>query len=266
MEVELFARPEALDGQGVLGVDIGSTSTKAVLVAPDRRTCWPDSTRAPPAGLWSPCGPSWRRWPSAIGEPRLAAVGTTGAGRRFVGQVIGADLMLNEITAHARAAVELEPATDTIIEIGGQDSKFTTLRDGQVTFAQMNTVCAAGTGSFLEEQAARLGVGLSEYSRLAEGQPAPLASDRCTVFMERDINHLLADKYAVEEILAAALHSVCENYLLKVASAALIGQAVCFQGATARNRALVAVFERKLERPLYVSRYCHLTGALGVAL
>ena len=269
VEVELFQRPGSAgwnpDGQGVLGVDIGSTSTKAVLVAPDRRVLAGFYTRTAGRPLLA-VRAILEALAENLGEPRLAAVGTTGAGRRFVGQVIGADVMLNEITAHARAAVELEPATDTIIEIGGQDSKFTTLRDGQVTFAQMNTVCAAGTGSFLEEQAARLGVGLAEYSRLAEGRPAPLASDRCTVFMERDINHLLADKYAVEEILAAALHSVCENYLLKVASTALIGEAVCFQGATARNRALAAVFERRLDRPIYVSRYCHLTGALGVAL
>ena len=154
-------------------MDIGSTSTKAVLVAPDRRVLAGFYTRTAGRPLLAvraileALAETWRR----IGEPRLAAVGTTGAGRRFVGQVIGADAMLNEITAHARAAVELEPATDTIIEIGGQDSKFTTLRDGQVTFAQMNTVCAAGTGSFLEEQAARLGVGLAEYSRLAEGRP-----------------------------------------------------------------------------------------------
>ncbi len=273
VEVELFQLNSRrdLDGQGVLGVDIGSTSTKAVLVAPDRRVLAGFYTRTAGRPLLAvraileALAESLGRSGMPV-EPRLASVGTTGAGRRFVGQVIGADAMLNEITAHARAAVELEPATDTIIEIGGQDSKFTTLRNGQVTFAQMNTVCAAGTGSFLEEQAARLGVGLAEYSRLAEGRPAPLASDRCTVFMERDINHLLADKYAVEEILAAALHSVCENYLLKVASTALIGKAVCFQGATARNRALAAVFERRLDRPIYVSRYCHLTGALGVAL
>ncbi len=193
-------------------------------------------------------------------------MGTTGAGRKFIGKVIGADLIFNEITAHARAACELNPEIDTIIEIGGQDSKFTTLRDGLVTFSQMNTVCAAGTGSFLEEQAAKLGVSLGEYSRRAEGARAPLASDRCTVFMERDINHYLARNYSVEEILAAALFSVRENYLLKVASEALIGEKVCFQGATAKNRALVAAFEQKLGKPLFVSRYCHLTGAMGVAL
>lgn len=274
-----FSAPVEMDlyttvGEGsrldaVLGIDIGSTSTKAVLV---------DRTAEVLAGFYTRTAGQPLVAVQALLESldsllaerraalRLTGVGTTGAGRKFIGKVIGADLILNEITAHARAACELDPEIDTIIEIGGQDSKFTTLRDGLVTFSQMNTVCAAGTGSFLEEQAAKLGVSLEEYSRRAEGVRAPLASDRCTVFMERDINHYLNRSYSVEEILAAALFSVRENYLLKVASEALIGEKVCFQGATAKNRALVAAFEQKLGKPLFVSRYCHLTGALGVAL
>ena len=119
----------------------------------------------------------------------MAAV--TGAGRKLAGGVIGADLVLDEITAHARAAYALTPEVDTIIEIGGQDSKFTTLKDGRVNFCVMNTVCAAGTGSFIEEQARKLGCPLEDYARRALDSPAPMASNRCTVFMERDINHLL---------------------------------------------------------------------------
>ncbi len=271
VEVDVYTPIPANDTQEtILGIDVGSTSTKAVLIE--------SNTGRVLAGFYT----------RTAGRPLLAvqalfealdnllkekeievtirAAGVTGAGRKFIGGVIGADLILNEITAHARAAYELDPRIDTIIEIGGQDSKFTALRDGMVTFSQMNTVCAAGTGSFIEEQAAKLGVGLEEYSARAEGVRAPLASDRCTVFMERDINHYLNKKYTVDEILAAALYSVRENYLLKVASEALIGDRICFQGATAKNRALVAVFEEKLKRPIFVSEYCHLTGALGVAL
>ncbi|MBS3810110.1 MAG: CoA protein activase, partial [Desulfobacterales bacterium] len=140
------------------------------------------------------------------------------------------------MTAHARAARELNPEVDTIIEIGGQDSKFTLLRNGQVTFSIMNTVCAAGTGSFLEEQAEKLGVTLSAYADRTMGVRAPVTSDRCTVFMERDINYYLSRGHQVEEVLAAALHAVCENYLTKVAVESDIGQVVCFQGATAKNR------------------------------
>ena len=191
---------------------------------------------------------------------------TTGAGRRFVGTILGADLVLDEITAHARAAVELHPGVDTILEIGGQDSKFTTLRDGRVTFSVMNNVCAAGTGSFIEEQAKRLDVPLAEYGERTEGHASPLASQRCTVFMERDLNHYLTEGYERGQVLAAVLHSVRENYLKNVALESAIGDVVVFQGATARNRALVAAFEQKLGKPIHVSRYCHLAGALGAAL
>jgi predicted CoA-substrate-specific enzyme activase len=196
----------------------------------------------------------------------ILGAGTTGSGRKFTGTIIGADIMPDEITAHARAAYELDPETDTIIEIGGQDSKFTLMHDGMVTFSVMNNVCAAGTGSFIEEQAKKLECPLSAYSSRAEKVNAPLASDRCTVFMERDLNHYLAEGYSVNEILAAVLHATRENYLSKVATTARIGSKIFFQGATAKNRALVAAFEQKLGKPIRVSKYCHLTGAMGVAL
>ncbi|HMA86907.1 MAG TPA: acyl-CoA dehydratase activase-related protein, partial [Desulfosalsimonadaceae bacterium] len=192
--------------------------------------------------------------------------GTTGSGRKFVGRIIGADLIIDEITAHARAACELNPDVDTIIEIGGQDSKFTTLKDGMVTSSIMNTVCAAGTGSFIEEQAQKLGCPLSEYSDRAEKIWSPVANDRCTVFMERDINYYLSRGYTVDEVLATALHSVRENYLTKVAEESSIGDVIFFQGATAKNRALVAAFEQRMQKPILVSRFCHLTGAIGTAL
>ncbi len=197
-------------------------------------------------------------------DVRLAA--TTGSGRKLTAAVLGADAAIDEITAHARAAVELDPEVDTIIEIGGQDSKFTLLSKGRVVFSQMNAVCAAGTGSFLEEQAQRLGVPLSEFSDRAMAVASPLTSDRCTVFMERDLNHFQSLGYATEELLAASLFSVCDNYLSKVARTGSIGERVAFQGATAKNRALVAAFERRLGKTLRVSRYCHLTGAIGAAL
>jgi predicted CoA-substrate-specific enzyme activase len=179
---------------------------------------------------------------------------------------MGADIIIDEITAHARAACEIDPEVDTIIEIGGQDSKFTTLNKGRVTFSIMNNVCAAGTGSFIEEQARKLGCPLAEYSSRTEGRRSPIVSDRCTVFMERDMNHYLSEGYAVDEVLASVLHAVRENYLTKVAVEGGIGKTVLFQGATAKNRSLVAAFEQRLKKPIHVSRYCHLTGALGAAL
>jgi len=252
-----------------LGVDIGSTSTKAIIT---------DKKGHPIAGFYTYTAGQPLQATKAIFEfiHSLATdkilkfdfrgVGTTGSGRKFIGALIGAGLVVDEITAHARAAYQLNPETDTIIEIGGQDAKFTLMRNGNVTFSQMNSVCAAGTGSFIEEQAQKLGVKLADFSDLAVGVKAPLSSDRCTVFMERDINHYLNRGYKVREILANTLHSVRENYLQKVAVGSSIGDQICFQGATARNKALVAAFEEKLGKEIFVSRYCHLTGALGTAL
>ncbi len=270
VEVDLYEEfPSPGEYAVFLGIDVGSTSTKAVLASPSGAVLAGFYTRT--AGQ-----------PVAATQRILAALeslasrkflslsilgaGTTGSGRKFIGKIIGADLVVDEITAHARAAVELRPDADTIIEIGGQDSKFTTLKNGAVTFSVMNHVCAAGTGSFIEEQAQRLGCPLSDYATRTENRRAPITSDRCTVFMERDINHHLNAGYGIDEALAAALHAIVENYLSKVAVEASIGKTILFQGATAKNRALVAAFEQRLGRPIHVSKFCHLTGAWGGAL
>ncbi|MDK9707310.1 MAG: acyl-CoA dehydratase activase [Desulforhopalus sp.] len=252
-----------------LGIDIGSTSTKAVLVDSDCEVLAGFYTRT--AGRPLSAVQDIFFAIAEIEEKKglrfaIKQSGTTGSGRKFIGKLIGADQIIDEITAHARAAYQLCPEVDTIIEIGGQDAKFTTMKNGRVTFSTMNSVCAAGTGSFIEEQAAKLGCPVDQYSARAENLSAPLTSDRCTVFMERDINHLLSEGYKVDEVLAAALHSVRENYLQKVATEKHIGKTVLFQGATAKNRALVAAFEQGLQQPILVSKFCHLTGALGTAL
>ena len=270
VEIEIF---KPIDNgsavNGFLGLDVGSTSTKSIII---------DQDGEPVAGFYTrtasrPVEAVQRIFKACdylMAEKkvifRIQGCGTTGSGRRISGKIIGADLEPDEITAHATAAVNLHPDVDTIIEIGGQDAKFTLIKNGQVTSSVMNAVCAAGTGSFIEEQAMRLNCPLSEYSHRAQGIAAPVSSDRCTVFMERDINYFFAEGYGKNEILASVLHSVRDNYLTKVANIAQIGDRVVFQGATARNRALVAAFEQKLNKPIHVSRYCHLTGALGISL
>ena len=271
VEVDLYEPlPGAIERYPVyVGIDIGSTSTKAVWVTPEKRVAAGFYTRTAGRPVEAMC--SLLEAMDDLAAKRsisldILGAATTGSGRKFVGALAGADLVVDEITAHARAAVELNPDVDTIIEIGGQDAKFTTLRNGRVTFSIMNTVCAAGTGSFIEEQAEKLGVPLFEYAARTLGVAAPIASDRCTVFMERDINYYLGRGYRVDEVLAAALHAVRENYLNKVAVQSAIGNVVCFQGATAKNPSLVAAFEQGLGRTIHVSSYCHLTGALGVAL
>jgi len=268
IEVDIYA-PLKKEQEVYLGIDIGSTSTKAVLINENNDVL---------IGVYTITSGQPVKAMQALFEAIeninrkhncnfiFLGVGTTGSGRKFIGRIIKADLVIDEITAHARAAYELDNLVDTIIEIGGQDSKFTNMRNGMVTSSVMNNVCAAGTGSFIEEQAIKLDVSLTEYAGRAINTPAPISSDRCTVFMERDINNYLTEGYSVDEVLASVLHSVCENYLAKVAVEANIGDRICFQGATARNRALIAAFEHRLKKPIFVSQFCHLTGALGSAL
>ncbi len=270
VETDIYHDPSDLNiSEGYLGMDVGSTSTKSILT---------DSNGIPVAGFYTKTASRPVQAVQKIFKAydhffnaydlniKISGCGTTGSGRRISGKIIGADIEPDEITAHATAACNLNPQVDTIIEIGGQDAKFTLLKDGIVTSSVMNTVCAAGTGSFIEEQALKLDCPLNEYSQRTEGVKSPVASDRCTVFMERDINHYLAQGYLKDEILASVLHSVRDNYLTKVANIAQIGNCILFQGATAKNKALVAAFEQKLGKPIHVSKYCHLTGALGVAL
>ncbi|MFO7853253.1 MAG: acyl-CoA dehydratase activase [Bacteroidota bacterium] len=270
IQVDLYGDIDAFNSLDCyIGMDIGSTSTKGMLT---------DTSGEPIAGFYTYTNGQPLNATRAILEAlrsfsgnkgldiSVKGIATTGSGRKFIGVVIGSDMIIDEITTHARAAHELNPESDTIIEIGGQDAKFTTLKNGRVVFSKMNSVCAAGTGSFIEEQAIKMAVSLSDYSSLAENARAPLASDRCTVFMERDINYYLNRDYHRDEILAAVLHSVRDNYLKKVAIESAIGNNICFQGATAKNKALVAAFEMKLGKNIFVSPYCHLTGALGAAL
>jgi predicted CoA-substrate-specific enzyme activase len=253
----------------VFGIDIGSTSTKATLVDGEKRVLASFYTRT----SGDPIAAVKRIFRCIIDiikgrdvEFDVQAVGTTGSGRKLIKKLIRADYEVNEITAHARAAVFLDPDVDTIIEIGGQDSKFTQIKNGVVFNSSMNYVCAAGTGSFIEEQAKKLNVAIEDYADLAMGVEAPYTSDRCTVYMERDLNLMLSKGWNKRQILAAVLYSVRDNYINKVINRAFVGKHVYFQGATARNRALVAAFEGWLGGPIHVSPYCHLTGALGVCL
>ncbi|MBU1172817.1 MAG: CoA activase [Proteobacteria bacterium] len=252
-----------------LGMDIGSTSTKAVLTDEHGEVISGFYTQTAGNPLQAVCA-IFETMDDLFARKNIRldilACGTTGSGRKFIGKIMGSDLVLDEITAHARAAVMLNPDVDTIIEIGGQDAKFTTLKNGMVTSSFMNNVCAAGTGSFIEEQARKLNCTIRDYAERTLGVRAPMASDRCTVFMERDLNHYLTEGYSVDEVLASVLHSVRENYLIKVATESQIGNTIFFQGATAKNKALVAAFEQRLKKPILVSRFCHLTGALGTAL
>ncbi len=270
VEIDIYQNPKKLEiKHGFLGMDVGSTSTKSILINQDGTPIagFYTKTASKPVNAVQKIFKAYDQFFKDYEiDIHIKGCGTTGSGRRISGKIIGADIEPDEITAHAKAACNLNKNVDTIIEIGGQDAKFTLLKNGIVTSSFMNTVCAAGTGSFIEEQALKLNCNLSEYSDCTKGVKSPVASDRCTVFMERDINYYLANGYTKNEILSSVLHSVRDNYLTKVANIAKIGDCILFQGATAKNRALIAAFEQKLNKPIHVSKYCHLTGALGVAL
>jgi len=248
-------------------VDVGSTSTKSVLLDAEGGFVggFYTATAGRPVQAMRRLLSSMRALLPENGC-RLAGTATTGSGRGMIRELFRAELAIDEITAHARAAVHLDPAVDTILEIGGQDSKFTRLRDGEVYFSTMNYACAAGTGSFIEEQARRLGVSLQRFASMAAGTEAPYTSDRCTVYMERDLGLLLAEGWSSRAVAAAVLHSVRDNYLSKVVGRSPLGEHIVFQGATGRNPALVAAFEQRLGRRIHVSPFCHLTGAFGAAL
>jgi len=270
VEVDIYEIPGTQREYEVyLGIDVGSTSTKAVILDQQKRVLAGFYTWTAGRPVDAVCA-IFESIDNLVKQKKMnisiIGAGTTGSGRKLIGRLLCADIVLDEITAHARAACELDPDVDTIIEIGGQDSKFTTLKNSIVTFSTMNAVCAAGTGSFIEEQARKFGCPLDEYSKRTQNKRAPMSSDRCTVFMERDMNHYLSEGYAIDEVLASALHSVCENYLTKVAIERSIGDVIFFQGATAKNKALVAALEHRLQKPIKVSKFCHLTGAMGTAL
>ena len=176
---------------------------------------------------------------------------TTGSGRYLTGDFIGADVVRNEITAQATAAAAINSQVDTIIEIGGQDSKFISLRHGAIVDFMMNKVCAAGTGSYLEEQAEKLGISIrEEFGELALASEKPVRlGERCTVFMESDLVHHQQRGAAKADLVAGLSYSIVQNYLNKVAEDRPIGDIIFYQGATAANRGIVAAFQQVLGSP-----------------
>ena len=184
------------------------------------------------------------RWAERV---NVRGVCTTGSGRYLTGDFLGADLVKNEITAQARAAAEIDPRVDTIFEIGGQDSKYISLENGAIVDFEMNKACAAGTGSFLEEQAERLGISIKEEFAAAGAVVRRRRcglGERCTVFMESDLVGYQARGAATADLTAGLAYSIVHNYLNRVVGERKIGEHIFFQGGTAFNRAVVAAFRR----------------------
>jgi len=203
----------------------------------------------------------------------IRGVGTTGSGRELIAEFAGADAVNDEITAHKTGAIHVsqtlggEPV-DTIFEIGGQDSKFIAIENGVVVDFAMNEACAAGTGSFLEEQAEKLGISIKgEFARLALGAPQPTRlGERCTVFMERDVTGWLHKGESVPDLVAGLAYSIAMNYLNRVVRGRHIGNVIYFQGGTAYNDAVAAAFAALLGKRITVPPYNGVVGAIGMAL
>ncbi|HVN04179.1 MAG TPA: acyl-CoA dehydratase activase [Bryobacteraceae bacterium] len=203
----------------------------------------------------------------------IRGVGTTGSGRELIAEFAGADVVNDEITAHKTGAIHVsetlggEPV-DTIFEIGGQDSKFISIEHGVVVDFAMNEACAAGTGSFLEEQAEKLGISIKgEFARLALSAPSPTRlGERCTVFMERDVTGWLHKGEPVPDVVAGLAYSIALNYLNRVVRGRHIGDVIYFQGGTAYNDAVAAAFAGLLGKRITVPPYNGVMGAVGMAL
>ncbi|MBI5492955.1 MAG: CoA activase [Deltaproteobacteria bacterium] len=251
-----------------LGVDVGSTSTNVILIDKDLKLI----TKRYLATAGRPLE-AVRKGLSEVSDEcgeyvNILGVGTTGSGRYLSGDFIGADIIRNEITAQATAAAVIDNEVDTIFEIGGQDSKYIALKDGVVVDFEMNKVCAAGTGSFLEEQAERLGISIKgEFSNLALGcsSPPPMG-ERCTVFIESDMVHYQQRGVEKDGLVAGLSYSIVHNYLNRVVGDRRIGNRIFFQGGTAANLGVVAAFEKVTGKPITVPEHHDVTGAIGAAI
>lgn len=198
---------------------------------------------------------------------QFGAVGTTGSGRLIASYVIGSDAVKNEITAHSIAALNLDKNVKTIIEIGGQDSKIITLKDGIVTDFAMNTVCAAGTGSFLDRQAERLGIPIEEFGDYALRGNVPVRiAGRCAVFAESDMIHKQQLGYKEENIIAGLCEALVRNYLNNICKGKTLNPKIFFQGGVAANKGMKTAFEKAIGCEVFVPKEHNLMGAIGAAI
>jgi len=250
-----------------LGLDVGSVTTKLALLDSSRRLIIKLYQRTD----GRPVEAIQRGLAEAAGAipagSIVAAAGATGSARQLAGLLVGADVVKNEITAHAVAALDEVPGVRTVLEIGGQDSKIILIRGGVVVDFAMNTVCAAGTGSFLDHQAARLSIPIAEFGDIAlrSHHPARIAG-RCGVFAESDMIHKQQAGYPTEDIIAGLCEALVRNYLNNVARGKQIQAPAVFQGGVAANRGIKSAFERALGHEVTVPSNYEVMGAIGAAM
>lgn len=255
------------NNKAYLGIDIGSISTKGVIIDKDnnilaKNYLW---TKGDPINAVKILLKSLKmRIPEGY---EVVGVGTTGSARRLIGIMTGANIIKNEITAHAIGTSSIHKDVRTIFEIGGQDSKIILLNNGVVTDYAMNTICAAGTGAFLSSQAKRLEVDVEDFGKIAltSKKPTKIAA-RCTVFAESDLVHKAQIGHKKEDIIAGLCESVVNNYLNNVAKGKRITPPIVFQGGVSKNTGVVKAFEKITNERIITDENGHLMGALGVAI
>jgi predicted CoA-substrate-specific enzyme activase len=250
-----------------LGVDVGSVSTNIVLLTEDGKVL--ESiylrTRGQPINTIQA---GMRELGERITDKvKVCGVGTTGSARQLGGVIVGADVVKNEITAHAVAASQAVPGVQTVMEIGGQDSKIIILRNGIAVDFAMNSVCAAGTGSFLDQQASRLGIPIEEFGSLALKATSPVRiAGRCTVFAESDMIHKQQMGHNVPDIIAGLSEALVRNYLNNVGKGKEILPPIAFQGGVAANAGIRAAFEAALGHKIIIPEDFAVMGAIGAAM
>jgi predicted CoA-substrate-specific enzyme activase len=251
---------------GYLGIDVGSISTKGVVLDTDYRVLARDYIRTQGNPIEA-IKDLLHRLKAQVGEVEILGAGTTGSARRLAGVMLQADIVKNEIIAHAIAASQFHPDAQTVLEIGGQDSKIIILRDSIPVDFAMNTVCAAGTGSFLDHQATRLGVPIEEFGDLAlSAKNRVNIAGRCTVFAESDMIHKAQLGMSREDIISGLCDAIVRNYLNTVAKGKEIKPVILFQGGVAANVGVKAAFERELEQKVVVPEHFLVMGAIGAAI
>ncbi len=253
--------------EGFIGIDVGSISTKGVIIDRDYRVRASRYLRTEGNPINSIRRLLWELGSQVNSSVRILGAGTTGSARRLAGVIVQADIIKNEIIAHAVAAGYFYPDAQTVIEIGGQDSKIIILRNGIPVDFAMNTVCAAGTGSFLDHQATRLGIPIEEFGlRALKAKNRVSIAGRCTVFAESDMIHKAQLGVPTDDIIAGLCDAIVRNYLNTVAKGKEIRPRILFQGGVAANVGVRQAFERALSEEIIVPENFLVMGAIGAAI
>ena len=249
-----------------LGIDVGSISANLVLIGPDDGVVFEDYRRVDGRPLRA-AQAALAALQAAHPQATVAGVGATGSARHLVAAALGANVVQNEISAHACAAIHAHPEAQTVFEIGGQDSKVTIIRDRVVVDFAMNLLCAAGTGSFLDAQAKRLNITIAELSEqsMLSTRPTSIAG-RCTVFAESDMIHKQQIGHRQEDIVMGLCLAMARNFLGNVCVGKEIRPPIVFQGGVSANQGMRRAFAELLKCELIIPEHHMVMGALGAAL